>query len=118
MTAWLAELAGIRVLSGRYRLAPEHPFPAQQEDADAANFEAVRLAREGGDKGEIRLGLVGDSAGACVALWGLRGSPLELWMSVKGIVLLYGAYGLTDSPSISRFGTAAIGMDTETLHIM
>src|ERR1700758_3394474 len=36
VTAWLAKLSGLRVLSARYRLAPEHPFPAQREDAVAA----------------------------------------------------------------------------------
>ena len=32
MTAWLARLSGMRVLSAGYRLAPEHPFPDMPQE--------------------------------------------------------------------------------------
>ena len=103
MTAWLARLSGMRVLSAAYRLAPEHPFPAQREDAVAACAKALDLSdRASNDMGLI---LAGDSAGACVALWGLRALDPRTRARVKGVMLLYGGYGLSESDSIARYGT-------------
>lgn len=61
--AWLAREAGVRVLSVDYRLAPEHPFPAQADDALAA-WRSVMSdpARFGADPEKV--GVIGDSAGA------------------------------------------------------
>lgn len=108
VTAWLAQLTGMRVLSGRYRLAPEHPFPAQRDDAIAA------CAAVGAD----RLLLAGDSAGACVALWGLQGLDPDRRAKVAGLALLYGGFGGIAGGSIARHGTAENGLDAETLAIM
>ena len=54
------------MLSTTYRLAPEHPFPAAVEDAQASFLWAYALAEElGADPGKIGVG--GDSAGANLA---------------------------------------------------
>ncbi|WP_395678339.1 alpha/beta hydrolase [Inquilinus sp.] len=111
VTAWLAKLTGMRVLSGRYRLAPEHSFPAQRDDAVAA---CAALAAVGAD----RLILAGDSAGACVALWGLQGLDPDSRAKVAGLALLYGGFGGVAGGSIARRGTAENGLDAETLAIM
>jgi len=92
MTAWLARLSGMPVLSAAYRLAPEHPFPAQREDAVAACAKALALSD--GASNDMGLILAGDSAGACVALWGLRALDARTRARVKGVMLLYGGYGL------------------------
>jgi acetyl esterase len=110
VTAWLARLLGMPVLSARYRLAPEHPFPAQREDAMAACAAALSLG--------VEIFLAGDSAGACVTLWGLLGLAPHLIARVKGLVLFYGGYGLTDSDSILHYGTPENGLDSEALAIM
>lgn len=109
--ARLALSAGARVLSARYRLAPEHPFPAQRDDAAAAlRFAATQMAD--------RVVLAGDSAGAAVALWALDAAPEALRAQVRGAALLYGAFGRTDGDSVRRFGTPASGLDRPGLEAM
>lgn len=114
VTAWLARVAGMRVLSARYRLAPEHPFPAQQEDGIAA-VEAARAQIAGR---QAPVFLAGDSAGACVALWTWHALPAALRAGIAGLVLFYGGFGHVTGESIARYGTAENGLDQETLDIM
>ncbi len=75
---FLAEQAGVRVLSVDYRLGPEHPFPAAHDDAVAAYAWTVEHAAElGADP--ARLGVGGDSAGGnLAAVRGDRGGPAGL----------------------------------------
>lgn len=64
--AWLARETGARVLSVGYRLAPEHPLPAQADDALLAWRSVMRdPARFGADPD--RVGVSGDSAGGQMA---------------------------------------------------
>ena len=68
--------------------------------------------------GEASIFLAGDSAGACVALWGLQGLDAPMRARIAGLVLLYGGYGLIESASIARYGTPEKGLDSETLAVM
>ncbi|GAA1238480.1 alpha/beta hydrolase [Prauserella halophila] len=63
---FLAKQAGVRVLSIEYRLAPEHPFPAAQQDAlTAFDYAHAKAADLGADADRIAVG--GDSAGGNLA---------------------------------------------------
>lgn len=75
LMARLSAAAGAQVLGVDYRLAPEHRYPAPQEDADAV----LRWLRQQGFEG-ANLALAGDSAGGGLVLSALlaeqeRGAP-------------------------------------------
>ncbi len=61
--AAMAQSLGIPVASVEYRLAPEHPFPAPQEDCLAALNWLVSLPEVDAD----RVGVIGESAGGGLA---------------------------------------------------
>lgn len=63
LLAALARATGMVVIAPRYRLAPEHPFPAAQDDAFVAWQDLVAQGCEPGD-----IVLAGDSAGGGLAL--------------------------------------------------
>lgn len=63
MAGHLAKAAGTRAFVADFRLAPEHPYPAQLDDASAV-FDA--LVAEGYAPADITP--VGDSAGASIAI--------------------------------------------------
>lgn len=100
---FLAATAGVAILSVAYRLAPEHPFPAPVEDADAALRWTFEHASElGADRSRLAVG--GDSAGGNMAaavchLARDRGGPLPAMQ-----LLLYPVTdAIGDQPSRERF---------------
>lgn len=82
----LASVSEQRILSIDYRLAPEHPFPAGQDDVTAATRWAVASADE---LGAPCVGVGGDSAGAMLALV----ASLEVAEGLSCLALCYPALG-------------------------
>ncbi|KAH6644011.1 lipase/esterase family protein [Boeremia exigua] len=72
--ALLAQRTGAVVVSGSYRLAPRHVYPAAHDDADDIVRHAVANAAVlGADSGLLTLG--GSSAGGALALGACQGLP-------------------------------------------
>ena len=94
VAAEMARTLDLPVVSVEYRLAPEHPWPAAPDDAEAA---ARWIAQNGAAFGREFTGLVlaGDSAGgnlAIVTALALRDAPAAL-----PVLLQFPIYPVTDS---------------------
>ena len=97
----LCNAAGAVVVSVDYRLAPEHPYPAAVEDADAAVAWAGGhgAAQLGFDPGRVAIG--GDSAGGNLAAVAARHAP----EAVLAQLLVYPALDAAmDTTSYAEFG--------------
>ena len=112
----LADQLGIAALSVEYRLAPEHPFPAGPDDCEAA---ARWLLTAGADEfGTDRFAIGGESAGAHLAaltLLRLRDRPESTRAAPTGFLgasLVYGAFDLTQTPSVRRWGPRPLILST------
>jgi acetyl esterase len=106
----LADVSGVRVISCLYRLAPEHAFPAQLEDAlAAAQWTVAHAASLGADTDKIAIG--GDSAGGYLAITTARTLNAKRPGTIKAQVLLYPLMTLDDdiwATSLMR-DTRAVG---------
>ncbi|MGL4728494.1 MAG: alpha/beta hydrolase fold domain-containing protein [Bosea sp. (in: a-proteobacteria)] len=110
----LAVASGAVVVGVEYRRTPEHPYPAALQDAEAAWHWLV--AGGEGRFGKLAIGLVGDSAGANLALalaMQLRDAGAR---QADALGLIYGMYDRAmQSASHARYGDWRYGLSTARL---
>ena len=102
----LARRTGLVVVAAAYRLAPEHPWPAQREDCLAA-------ARWALDRWDLPLFIGGESAGghlAVVTAIALRDAGRGA--RVAGLVPTYGVFDLAGTPSCLNWGERYLVLST------
>ena len=108
----LAETAGIAVVSVGYRLAPENPYPAAIDDAEAAAQWLV--ANSAPEFGTDRIVVGGSSAGAHLAAGTMiRMRDRHNYSNFAGANLMYGFFDLSLSPSARNWGDRMLVMNTD-----
>jgi len=97
--AALASQLGVCTVSVEYRLAPEHPYPAAEDDCTSVAEWLLGSSREAFGSDILLIG--GSSAGATLAVRTLlRLGPGGL--RFRGVNLIYGVFDLSSTPSAQR----------------
>jgi len=122
VTALPMARTGLVVMSIDFRIAPEHPYPAQVQDANyAIRWLKANAARFNGDAS--RLGVIGRSSGGHTALLGAmrpndeRYAALEL-AGAPGDVDARVAYVIGLWPVLDSYGRYLLAKDAENEHLV
>jgi acetyl esterase len=107
----LAQGASVACVSVKYRLAPEHPYPAAPDDCAAV---ALWLVREGEKRfGTTRLAIGGESAGGHLsAVTLLRLRDRHGLTPFSAAILNYGCFDLGMTPSARQWGAEKLVLNT------
>lgn len=110
----MADAARVAVLSVDYRLAPEHPYPAAPDDAEAA---ARWLAQNAlAEFGTEQLVIGGESAGANLSVTTLvRLRDRHGFTGFEAANLVSGVFDLTMTPSMALWGDDNLVINTPRL---
>ena len=108
----IANATGVAAVSVDYRLAPEHPYPAPADDAEAAAQWIVENAAS--EFGTDRIVVGGSSAGAQLAATAmLRMRNRHNYTGFAGATLTYGFFDLSLTPSARNWGDRMLVMNTD-----
>jgi acetyl esterase len=110
----LADRSGAAVAGIDYRLSPEHKFPVAHEECVAV-LDHLRTRGAAWNLDPRRLAVAGDSAGAHMGLPSCLAFRAGGHDVIRAAALVYGGFGLRDSPSRRLYGTAECGMSAEDL---
>lgn len=118
MSARLAIGANALIVSVDYRLAPEHPYPAANDDVYAAlRWVSVQTDEFGTDP--RRMAIAGDSAGATLALDAALRAVKEDGPRLRAMGLLFGWFvGDLDTPSGRSLGPEDPVIPSEALQFL
>ncbi len=107
----IARKSGVAVVSVDYRLAPEHPYPAASDDAEAAALWVVENGAEAFGSDRIVTG--GESAGAHLAATALlRLRDRHGFTDFAGAVFVYGIFDLALTSSARNWGERPLVLNT------
>lgn len=114
---WLEAIArevGVAVVSVGYRLAPEEPYPAGNDDCETAALWLVENATA--EFGTDTLFIGGESAGAHLAVATMfRMRDRRDYTGFAGANLVYGGYDLNGTPSVRSWDGGRLILDVPTL---
>jgi acetyl esterase len=110
----IADGASLTCVSVKYRLGPEHQYPAGPDDCEAA---ALWLAREGTKRfGTTKFAIGGESAGAHLsAVTLLRLRDRHQLTPFSAAILNYGQYDLNMTASARRWGAEKLVLNTPAI---
>ncbi|MEM1046563.1 MAG: alpha/beta hydrolase [Pseudomonadota bacterium] len=110
----IADKNGLVAIAVKYRLAPEHPYPAGPDDCEAAALWLVDNAPE--RFGTSRLTIGGESAGAHLSVTTLlRLRDRHGITPFCGANLVAGCYDLSLTPSARRWGPEKLVLNTRDI---
>jgi acetyl esterase/lipase len=113
----MADATGLVVVSPYYRLAPEDPFPAGPDDAEASAWWVAEQAAAQWGTSVLCIG--GESAGSHLAATTLvRLRDRHSAVPFRAANLLYGVFDLSLSPSARSFGDPPVTFGQTTLSWM